>query len=230
MLRNARAIFFISIGIFLAGCSASPKEASKNEKFIAAYVPPFYYFGGPEINVGEYSDDLARDLPQFGRVIRKMESNKMTLRPEQMYVASIRLYELGENETAILWFYRAFYRARLFTELVESGKKTNTMASALKDTYLGFHQQVGPFLNGVAGCDTDRWIDVINQVIQENAELPDMNILYGDKIRFIPDEHWHDKNQEVASSMKDLIQGLESLRPSWQEMRDSNGLNQRHCR
>src|SRR5499427_4084764 len=75
---------------------------------IEVYITPFYNSKGPAIEVGPWSKGLsAKSEPEFVATISKMKQSWNTLRFPEMYVASIRLYDLGFRKESIYWFYSA---------------------------------------------------------------------------------------------------------------------------
>ncbi|RDE22359.1 hypothetical protein DV711_07045 [Motiliproteus coralliicola] len=216
--------------LLLAGCTST---ATKKESadYIAAYVPPFYLAMGPVINVGELSQALStQSKSALMQTIRQMESRQHLLRPEAMYVASIRLYEVGEKETALLWFYRAYYRSRLFVRLLDITKDSSERGSALKKAYGEFHRLVGPYLNGYAGCDLNLWADTVHRVEAENAEAPDLTSIFGSDMKVRSPQTWDSANHRVSEYYNRLAKSIEAQQPRWREMRALGDLDQRHCR
>ena len=69
-----------------------------------------------------------------------------------MYVAAIRLYDLGHKDEAVYWFYTAQYRARVFTSILDK-ENVGTIGSEafeLKQAYASFNQLAGEYINGYA--------------------------------------------------------------------------------
>jgi len=81
---------------------------------IDIYVTPYYQSVGPTIDVGRYSAGLAsKDRATFLATIHEMDSSWDELSFAELYVAAIRLYDLGFRKDAIYWYYSAEYRGRL---------------------------------------------------------------------------------------------------------------------
>ena len=90
---------------------------------IEVYITPYYNSTGPNIEVGEFSKGLAtKSEPEFVATISKMKQSWNELAYPQVYVAAIRLYDLGFRKESIYWFYSAQYRGRLFATLVNREK------------------------------------------------------------------------------------------------------------
>src|SRR5262252_4106724 len=126
---------------------------------IEVYITPFYNSKGPAIEVGPWSKGLsAKSEPEFVATISKMKQSWNTLRFPEMYVASIRLYDLGFRKESIYWFYSAQYRGRLFATLIDQ-EKMGSIGNAgfeLFQAQNAFQQLVGPYINGYAFGDIDQ--------------------------------------------------------------------------
>src|SRR5687768_17137025 len=83
-----RAVILACLQITLGGPILYAQSGS--ESAIPIYVTPFYYSEGPQINVGEFSDDLAAADAQSILEIEKEISQKWETLPfETMYVVAI---------------------------------------------------------------------------------------------------------------------------------------------
>src|SRR4051812_44278535 len=100
-------VFAFSTSVFAQGV-ADPSH-------IEVYITPYYNSTGPVIDVGPFSKGLAAKAePEFLATIAKMKQSWSELRFPEVYVAAIRLYDLGFRKESIYWFYSAQYRGRLF--------------------------------------------------------------------------------------------------------------------
>ena len=70
----------------------------------------------------------------------------------ELYVAAIRLYDLGYRKEAIYWFYSAQYRGRQFGVLLDQTKmgSIGSPGFELLHAQNAFYQLVGPYINGYA--------------------------------------------------------------------------------
>jgi hypothetical protein len=95
---------FVAIACAGSGCAQTTKDAGR----IEIYVMPYYNSAGPKINVGQYSEGLnAKSEPKFVATISRMKQNWAKLSFIEMYVAAIRLYDMGYRNEATYWFYTA---------------------------------------------------------------------------------------------------------------------------
>ncbi|HEY2713135.1 MAG TPA: hypothetical protein VGI60_11525 [Chthoniobacterales bacterium] len=163
-------------------CFNSTLGQSVNDpKQIDVYVTPYYDSKGLAINVGSWSKGLATsNEPDFVATISKMKQSWIDLRFPEMYVAAIRLYDLGFRNEATYWFYSAQYRGRLFAILVDQEKigSMGTPAFELVQAVSAFQQSVGPYINGYAFGDIDYLIQIVARVQTENKAIPDLEKLY----------------------------------------------------
>src|SRR5437016_10819572 len=109
--------------IALAFAHPAVGQSISNPARIEVYITPYYNSEGPTINVGPLSKGLsASSEPEFVATISKMKQSWNDLRFPEMYVAAIRLYDLGFRNESTYWFYSAQYRGRLLGMLVDEEK------------------------------------------------------------------------------------------------------------
>ena len=90
-------------------------------------VTPYYDSNGPKVSVGEHSKKLANaDAKSISQLSADLKKEKDKLRAEVMYVTAIRLYDLGQKDEAVYWFYTAQYRARTRVVLRLSRRGSST--------------------------------------------------------------------------------------------------------
>ena len=175
------------------------------------YVSPFYNSEVLEIAVGKHSARLAdANRVSIEAVTDAMKSDWNELRPEAMYVAAIRLYDLGLKDEAVYWFYSAQYRAMLFHRLLEPEHigSLGSEAFELVHAYSAFHQLTGIYINGYAFQHRDMLTRVIESVQAENVRIPDFSSMYPN-ISFVQKSEWDDLNREVNSGMSVLLDLVE---------------------
>jgi hypothetical protein len=100
---NKLAIAFVAINLALLVLKAAQPEI--NPSHIDAYVTPYYDSKGPVISVGRFSSGLASaNLEEFLAIIVEMKKDWGRLTFPELYVAAIRLYDLGYRKEAVYWF------------------------------------------------------------------------------------------------------------------------------
>src|SRR5262245_12676699 len=98
----------------LLGSSVLFFHAQEARAALEVHLPPWYDSDGPKARVGPYSEGLVSgDKRRVLATVMKMKGAMRRLSVESMYVAAIRLYDLGLRDAALYWFYSAQYRTRL---------------------------------------------------------------------------------------------------------------------
>jgi len=192
---------------------------------IEVYVTPYYNSDGPVIEVGRFSKELvAKSEPEFVETILKMKQSWSELRFPEMYVAAIRLYDLGFRNESTYWFYSAQYRGRLLTSLVDQGKMGGMGAPAfeLVQAANAFQQLVGPYINGYAFGDIDRLVQIVERVQKENKTVPALEKLYPG-VTFKRQSEWNAGNESLNEGLTKFLSVLKEQKTSIKKTRTDNG-------
>ena len=192
---------------------------------IEVYITPFYNSKGPAIEVGPWSKGLsAKSEPEFVATILKMKQSWNTLRFPEMYVAAIRLYDLGFRNEATYWFYSGQYRGRLLASLADREKMGSIGAPGfeLVQAANAFQQLVGPYINGYAFGDMERLIGIVERVQKENKTVPDLDKTYPG-IAFKPRSDWDPDNDGINEGLTKLMSMLKDQKASIKKTRIDNG-------
>lgn len=214
-----------SLLIFGLFSSASWAESPK----IPIYVTPFYNSQGPEVDVGKFSNALKTDdVKELENTIKSMLTEKDTLTPEQMFVASIRLYELGKKDEAVYWFYEAQYLARIFVNATKNAGGLGNKGFELKHAYGSFLQLAGETINGYAGCDPDKWIATLKKVNKNNQKTPNLDLIFPG-VSFVEKETWDGIRKRNSEGMEGLIGSIEQSKPTWKQQRATNNQDEKYC-
>jgi len=231
MFRRMRTTHVIAVVAAIAGGSmwpASPAWADDPGK-IDAYVTPYYNSAGPVVHVGRYSAGLsASNESQFVATIRQMQKRWSQLSFAELYVGSIRLYDMGYRNESAYWFYTAQYRGRLFALLIDQ-KKMGSIGSPGFELYHAqdaFFQLVGPNVNGYAFGNIDSLVKIIRRVQNENRTVPNVASIYPG-VSFVAKSQWSAKNQELNSGLGKLTVSLVNQKAQIAEQRSQNGTEAR---
>src|SRR6266480_3229456 len=109
-----RSLSFLLVIVFFGCANLTVGQTINDPARIEVYITPYYNSKGPTIEAGPFSTGLsANNEAEFGAAIVKMKQSWNSLRFPEMYVAAIRLYDLGFRNEATYWFYSAQYRGRL---------------------------------------------------------------------------------------------------------------------
>ncbi|PYL05337.1 MAG: hypothetical protein DME32_00105 [Verrucomicrobia bacterium] len=141
-----------------------------------------------------------------------------------MYVAAIRLYDLGFRNESTYWFYSAQYRGRLFASLVDQERMGSMGAPAfeLVQAANAFQQLVGPYLNGYAFGDIDRLIQIVERVQKENKTVPDLERLYPG-VTFKRRSDWNVGNESLNEGLTKFLRMLKDQKTTLKKTRIENG-------
>lgn len=214
--------------VMLAGClSAAAADLPATPGSIDVYVTPFYEAAGPKIEVGKYSAGLASpDRPTFLATIHQMSESWEYLSFAQLYVAAIRLYDLGYRKDAVYWYYSAEYRGRLFAQLVDHLRLggMGTPGFELLSAQNAFYHLVGPSINGYAFGDLSSCEDILRSVKKREAFLlPKMNEIYPD-VALIRRLDWEAANLAINAGMDKLLDTLEAKKAQIAQQRIDAGI------
>jgi hypothetical protein len=206
------ALYFLPLLFIAAQAWAG---APNNPGTIEISVTPYYESTGPVVKAGEYGEGLSsKDEKVVVTTIRKMKKEWKKLNFPQMYVAAIRLYDLGYRKESVYWFYSAQYRARLFC-MLEEPQKVGGMGDAgfeLAQAAASFAQLSGPYFNGYAFGDPEWLAGVITQVKTEGQVLPDAKDLKAayPGVVFQDQAKWDGINKALNAGLDGLLKALEN--------------------
>ena len=193
---------------------------------IEVYITPYYNSNGPAIEVGRFSSGLAaKSESEFLATIAKMKQSWETLNFPELYVAAIRLYDLGFRKDSIYWFYSAQYRGRLFATLIDQNKmgSIGNAGFELFQAQNAFQQLVGPYINGYAFGDIDQLIPIIERVQREGKVVPDLTKIYS-RVAFKPKSEWDVGNKGLNEGLTKLLITLKNEKASIKQQRVERGM------
>jgi hypothetical protein len=229
-LRSLGAWPWAAVVAVAAALGAIPAPAADPGN-IGAYVTPYYDSSGPTIRVGKYGAGLAaKDRSEFVATIRRMKQRWNALNFVEVYVAAIRLYDLGYRREATYWFYSAQYRGRLFALLVDRNKMGGIGAPGFELYHAqdAFFAVVGPSINGFAFGNIDQLVPVIRKVQSENRTVPNVAAIYPG-VAFIGKAQWPGKNAELNAGLGTLAESLPRQKGQIEQQRTTNGTAARYA-
>src|SRR5213082_3300711 len=216
----------LPVAVFFGYAELAAGQVINNPARIEIYVTPYYNSEGPAINVGPFSKGLAANSePEFVATISKMQQSWDTLNFPEMYVAAIRLYDLGFRKESIYWFYSAQYRGRLLATLVDRDKMGSMGEPGFELVHAAnaFQQLVGPYVNGYAFGDVDQLVPIIEKVQMEGKKLPDMNKIYP-RVSFKNRSEWETDNKGLNEGLGKLVETLKEQKASIKQQRIERGM------
>jgi hypothetical protein len=194
---------------------------------IDVYITPYYNSAGQVINVGLFSKGLAANSEsEFLATISKMKQSWNTLNFPEMYVAAIRLYDLGFRKESVYWFYSAQYRGRLLATLIDREKmgSMDDPGFELVQAENAFQQLVGPYINGYAFSDIDQLVQIIERVQKEGKAVPDLNKIYPD-VSFEERPQWEAGNKGLNEGLTKLLTTLKEQKTRIKQQRAERGMD-----
>ena len=224
---NKLAIAFVAINLALLVLKAAQPEI--NPSHIDAYVTPYYDSKGPVISVGRFSSGLASaKLDKFLAIIAEMKKDWDRLTFPELYVAAIRLYDLGYRKEAVYWFYSAQYRGRQFGVLLDQTKmgSIGSPGFELLHAQNAFYQLVGPYINGYAFGDIDGLVKIVERVQKEGRRIPDLQTAYPG-VTFKSQSEWMSANTDLANGMNQLISTLKEKKDEIRRQRIERGMDEK---
>lgn len=123
-------------------------------------VDPFYQSARhpddpPLVNVAPRFDKLlaSTNANDILRVRDEIERDPGRVTPMTLMVLALRLYDVGQRDDAVFWFYVAKNRYHLLSNVADM--KAPPLAPAA-EAMNAFGRLAGPILNGYAFCDVDK--------------------------------------------------------------------------
>ena len=214
------------LAIVVLGGAVAIGQTINDPARIEIYVTPYYNSKGPAIDVGPFSSGLAaKSEPEFVATISKMKKSWATLNFAEVYVAAIRLYDLGFRKESIYWFYSAQYRGRLFASLIERDKmgSMGDPGFELFQAQNAFQQLVGPYINGYAFGDIDQLVPIIERVQREGKTVPDLTRIYP-RVAFKPKSECDAGNKGLNEGLTKLLMTLKNEKASIKQQRIEHGM------
>ena len=217
------------VGLHLASFALKAAQPEINPPHIDAYVTPYYDSKGPDISVGRFSSGLASTKEDdFLNTIAQMKKDWDQLTFPELYVAAIRLYDLGYRKEAVYWFYSAQYRGRQFGVLLDQAKmgSIGSPGFELLHAQNAFYQLVGTYINGYAFGDTDGLVKIVERVQKEGRRIPDLEAAYPG-VTFRSKSEWPSANVELADGMNQLISMLKEKKDDIKRQRVERGVEEK---
>jgi len=220
MKRNVIVVLIVICAGLVAG------QTITDPAHIEVYITPYYNSNGPAIEVGRFSSGLAaKSESEFLATIAKMKQSWETLNFLELYVAAIRLYDLGFRKDSIYWFYSAQYRGRLFATLIDQNKmgSIGNAGFELFQAQNAFQQLVGPYINGYAFGDIDQLVPIIERVQREGKVVPELTKIYPGVV-FKPKSEWDAGNKGLNEGLTKLLITLKNEKASIKQQRVERGM------
>jgi hypothetical protein len=168
----------------LARAQAAPPPAATPVRQFVVYVLPYYAAGAtfaepPKVAVDPaYDKLLASTAPADIRQARDAISARPDLvKPETMMVLAIRLYDTGQRDDAVFWYYAGRDRFLTMEAVLDMRSLRLAQAAQTVDSFVG---AIGPTMDGYALCDVARHQQIEDRAIAWVAAHPYKVLGYGD--------------------------------------------------
>ena len=155
MVRTLSALM-MAAALMAGPAMAQSGKPAEPIRQIAVYVTPYYNNdgkGGVQVAVDRALDRLlASNAAADVLKVRDMVAAKPAeVAPNTLMVLASRLYDVGQRDEAVFWFYVARYRFLTLVSVLDDGRlaEANTATRA-------FVELVGPAINGYAVCNLDK--------------------------------------------------------------------------
>lgn len=220
-----KKIFFLWLAIITAWMPLYGDESDMDYSHIDVEIPPFYLSEGPVVDVGRFSSGLASTKEEeILATIAKLKKDWNKLTFPELYVAAIRLYDLGYRKESVYWFHTARLRGRLFVKLADESKLggIGSIAFELYHGHDAFAALIGDYINGYAFVDPDALMEIAKKIRKEGAEMPDLTASYPG-VTFKKKSLWKKENEALLKGLDEMISTIKSERENIQRLRIENG-------
>ncbi len=154
-IRRVAALLLLAV----TSVGAAPPPAAP-VRSIDIYVQPYYEAArqpgtAPRVSVAKAWDAQLASLRQedIARVRDAIQADNALITPMTLMVLAIRLYDTGQRDDAVFWFYAAKYR---YATLAEVADVRSPALAQVEDAVRSFALLAGPVINGYAFCDVQR--------------------------------------------------------------------------
>lgn len=197
---------------------------SESTKRISIYVTPWYNSDPFTIQVGKFSDRLkTNDVKELQSIADKIRAEINQTPIETLYVLAIRLYDLGQKEDAVYWFYTAQFRRNIYARMIENVGRIGDPAFELLQAQSAFNKLSGKWINGYAGGVPDKWIEVITKVSKEGLKSGYIGLTYP-KLSFKPETEQAAIARKIVEEFSELKQYIIDNREKIARLRKENGI------
>lgn len=222
-----KTLILLGVAI-LAWLPSHAAQPAIDYSHIDVTITPFYDSNGPVVKVGRFSAGLASTKEdEVLATVAKMREDWDRLTFPELYVAAIRLYDLGYRKESVYWFYSAQYRGRQFGTLLDQSKmgSIGSPGFELRQAQGAFYQLVGPFINGYAFGDIDGLVKVVERVQKEGRQIPELETAYPG-VTFKEKSEWEAANTQLADGMGQLLTMMKEKKEDIRRQRAEKGLEE----
>lgn len=232
ILQGVLIVTALSAVIALAGYLLLKKEQPGEEFHIAVDISPYYSHAEHRAEAGVYSEGLsATDREVILETVEAMDRDWENLPVAAMYIAALRLFEIGERDRALYWYQGARYRADLFMVLLEDDSGMNRMGSkaySLSRAHTAFFLALRTHLGGYGLCDIRGYEQAMKRAVFERDVMPKLDDIYPEVV-FIPEEQWPKEAEKVRTRFEDRLKNTAANYDAILKHRKATGVHGRYC-
>jgi hypothetical protein len=200
----------------IAHAAAPAPAPAEPVRQVIAFVPPYYETAptlaeSPKVKVSPELDALlASPKPADIRKARdQVAAGPDMVSPLAMMVLAIRLYDVGQRDDAVFWFYAARGRYSVLEKVLDTGSLTLAgVANGMQD----FNDNAGPVLYGYAFCDFAKEQAAEDKALQWTIAHPYRQLL-SPQLPALAD----DRNKAIADAVEALRQQVAAGRAALAE-------------
>lgn len=207
--------------LLLSACLTGFAESGER---MPVYITPWYNSEPFTINVGELSNSLKSNDPnKIKDTAEKIKKELDTTPIEAIYVLAIRLYDLGEKDEAVYWYYTAQFRKNIYANMIENASGIGNPAFELKQGQHSFNYLSGRWINGYAGGIPEKWTEIISKVAEEGKESGYIGKAYP-SLTFKPEEEQKDVVNKISDDFMKLRQYISDNLDELAKSRKESGI------
>jgi hypothetical protein len=211
--------------------------AAEPVKRIPVYVLPYYESardpaGAPIVAVASAYDKLlaASRVEDVLKARDGIARNNALLTPMTLMVLAVRLYDVGQRDDAVFWFYAAKDR---FLTLAGVADVRSPQLAQVEDAVRNFATLAGPVINGYAFCDPANQQRQQAKALQWVIDNP-YRAIFLPQVPALPG----DRNENLQRALADLKANVAKERDylarpeniaQLKQQRAANGTDQKYC-
>jgi hypothetical protein len=208
-------------------------NAAEPVKRIDIYVQPYYEAGNPPRVAVNRSYDALLASPRAADIARARDEiarNNAMITPMTLMVLAIRLYDAGQRDDSVFWFYAAKNR---FATLATVADVRSPQLAQVEDATRNFAILAGPVVNGYAFCDVANQQRIAAKALQWTIDNP-YQALFLPQVPALPGDRQKNLDKAIAELKANVAKEREYLsNPANVEklkaQRRENGADAKYC-
>ena len=174
---------------------------------------------------------LARgDAQSLARVVARVQEAPALVTPMTLMVLAIRLYDAGQRDDAVFWFYAAKDRFLTAAQVLDFA---DARLAQVQDAVRNFAALAGPYFNSYAFCDLQKQQAIRARAVDWVAAHP-YEVVFRDDLPALPGNRRAnlkaavDQMRSEAASEAGKLQDGDFV-ANFQRQREQNGVDAQFC-